>query len=347
MFNTKSLPDFMKPFMLSDMPNGSSPRRINTQTQTPIQIQPQTQTQTQTQTQPSTTGTLTSSFTQWFQRGTNAMRFTPSISSFSSSILLSYALRIATYVFSIALIILIILVIVHFTYKPIFKLQPGAPGIISVPGTDDGKLFWNKTTVDTIKNTDLPIQSMSYGYSFILDILIQQPLLTRNWPRIIFCRGTIPIQAKYEFKSGFNATMHNMLQPYNIAVALLGNTNDLIISVLCSSTNNTETSENVLVSNIPIQEPFRLGVVLMQNALEVYINGRLTTTKTLKSPPREIYGDITTSIGTDLDKLAKLRNLKIWPRILIPSEINDATPNKSTRAEMGAEDMTPNSSCST
>ena len=65
--------------------------------------------------------------------------------------------RIAAYIISIIIIILVILLFVHFFIKPIFSLHPGSPGLITIPGFDDGVLFWSKTNSSLIQNKDLPI----------------------------------------------------------------------------------------------------------------------------------------------------------------------------------------------
>jgi hypothetical protein len=39
--------------------------------------------------------------------------------------------------------------------------------------------------------------------------------------------------------------------------------------------NNKNQAENVYIPNIPVQESFRLGVIIMDYAMEVYINGYL------------------------------------------------------------------------
>jgi hypothetical protein len=122
--------------------------------------------------------------------------------------------------------------------------------------------------------------------------------------------------------------------------ALLPDTNDLIVSVL----NKDNNMENVVIPNIPIQEPFRLGIVLMDKALEVYINGHLMKTRTFTAPPMDVLGDIYPATGIE-SNMALVRNLKIWPRIVTSAEIRYASPSLSTEKEFGAGPM-PSSSTS-
>jgi hypothetical protein len=240
--------------------------------------------------------------------------------------------RVISYVFGILVILLILLLFVHFFITPVFQLQAGAPGKILVPGFDDGVLFWSKTTPGQILNKDLPIETQSFGYSMILDLFIQNPLQFSSHPRLLFTRGA----TKQAAPSG--DTLLGVLSNYNLAVALLPDTNDMIVSVL----NKDNNMENVIVSNVPIQEPFRLGVIVMENALEVYLDGKLIKTRTFQTTPKSVVGDIYPASGIEAN-MAKVRNLKIWPRVLLTSEIRYARPALSTSTEMGAGPMPPSS----
>lgn len=241
-------------------------------------------------------------------------------------------LRIFSYVFGIIVIILIILLFVHFFITPVFQLQAGAPGKILVPGFDDGTLYWNKTVPGQILNKDLPIASQCFGYSLILDVFIQNPLQFSSHPRLLLTRGG----TKQTTPSG--DTLLGVLSNYNLAIALLPDTNDMIVSVL----NKDNNMENVVISNVPIQEPFRVGVIVMENAMEVYLDGKLVKTRTFQTTPKSVLGDIYPVSGIEAN-MAKVRNLKIWPRILLTTEIRYARPALSTPTEMGAGPMPPTS----
>jgi hypothetical protein len=243
--------------------------------------------------------------------------------------------RILAYVLAIIIVILVILLFINFFITPIFRLKPGAPGYIPVPGFDDGVLFWNKASAGQILNKDLPIASTTYNYSLNIDVFVQNPLQFSRHPRILLSRGAI-------FKPTPDGdTLLGLLDFYNIVVALLPDTNDLLVSVL----NKDNNMENVVIPNIPVQEPFRLGVILMEKSLEVYINGQLIKTKTFSAPPRDVKGDIYPASGIEAN-IALLRNLKIWPRILSTSEIRYATPSLSTAKNFGAGPMPSSSTCS-
>ena len=107
-----------------------------------------------------------------------------------------------------------------------------------------------------------------------------------------------------------------------VEVLLVPGSNDLVISVR----NSLRNSENILLSNVPVQTPFRLGVVIMDVAMEVYINGRLMKTRAFDAPPINYKGMFVPPQG-DASQLVKLSNLHLWNRVLTPSEIRYAKPD--------------------
>jgi hypothetical protein len=250
----------------------------------------------------------------------------PGVSSNASSKMWDYVKQGSAYLFGIAIIIFIIMLFIHFFITPIFSSQPGAPGIITLPGLDNGVLFWNKSSPEMIPNSDLPIQNMEFGYSFIIDIFIINPHVQfSTHPRILFRRGgTLSATPTGDQLLG-------IITDYNIVGALLPDANDLLISVL-NTQNNTE---NVRIPNVPVQEPFRLGVVFMNQALEVYINGHLMKTRAFTAPPKAVKGNFYPLSGKETP-LAKLQNFKVWPSILSSPEIRYAKPDMPSATEIGS-----------
>jgi hypothetical protein len=248
----------------------------------------------------------------------------------------SYIARIAAYLFAILVVLFVILLFIHYFIRPVFSLHPGSPGIIPVPGWDDGVLFWNEGNSSIIENANLPIRDLSFGYSMNMDIFVENPFQFSKYHRIIFTRGG----QRLETPTG--DTLLGQLSTYNLAVALLPDTNDLLVSVL----NTSKNMENVILSNVPVQEPFRLGIVVTQQALEVYVNGQLVKTRTFSKEPLPQLGDIESTTGVE-NNVAKVRNLKIWPRMLTTSEIRYAKPSIASAQDFGAGPIPASTSCNT
>ena len=233
------------------------------------------------------------------------------------------------YVFAILCVLMIIILFVHFFITPIFRLRPGTPGLIPVPGFDDGILYWSSSSA-LLPNATLPIRNQSYGYSLHVDIFIENPLALSPQPRLLFHRGGV-LKDK---PSG--ETMLGILTRYNVAVALAPDTNDLIVSVL----NKNHGMETSVLSNVPVQTPFRLSMVIMEQGMEVYLNGQLMRTRRFHAAPLDIKGDIVPTPG-----LATLRQLKLWGRILSASEIREATPALTTANDFNLGPIPSSTSC--
>jgi hypothetical protein len=243
--------------------------------------------------------------------------------------------RIVAYVLAIIVVIIILLLFVHYFITPVFKMHPGDPGYIPLPGYDDGVLYWTSSS-SFLKASDTIINSSAYNYSLIMDMFIQNPLQFANFDRVLFTRGAL-----------FNEkpqgdTLTGIMSNYNLVVALAPDTNDLIVSVL----NINNNMENILVPNVPVQEPFRLGIILMEQALEVYMNGKLVQTRVLSATPKSSQGDIIGPNGPNAT-IALIRNLKLWNRVLSTAEIRYSPPAMMSAAAFGASPMPSSSSCPT
>lgn len=261
-----------------------------------------------------------------------------SMSSSNSNSTLSSVGQVTTYVLAVLVIMLFILIIVHFFITPIFQLRPGGPGMIPVPGGDDGRIFWNKGNNPQILENQLPINGKSWGYSLILDTFIQNPLQFSNQYRILFSRGAVR-----KTTSTGSDTFLGMLDDYNLVVALKPDTNDLVVSVL-SGSSYTKNEENVVISNVPVQKSFRLGIVVMENALEVYLNGHLVKTRKYDYNIQSVTGPIDAA-SPQQSTIALFPLLKIWNRILTTSEMRYAKPDMNEIAPLGALSMPSSSSC--
>ena len=233
------------------------------------------------------------------------------------------------YVFAILCVLLIIILFVHFFVTPIFRLRPGTPGLIPVPGFDDGILYWSSSST-LLPNEALPIRSQSYGYSFHVDIFIENPLAFSKTPRLLFHRGGV----LKDTPSG--ETLLGILHRYNVVVALTPDTNDLLVSIL----NKNHGMETSILTNVPVQTPFRLSTVIMEQGMEVYLNGQLVKTRRFAAAPLDITGDIVPIPG-----LATLRQLKLWGRTLSYSEIREATPPLSTAKDFNLGSIPSSTSC--
>jgi hypothetical protein len=239
---------------------------------------------------------------------------------------------LAGYLLSIIVVIMIIILFVHYFITPVIKQRPGSPGYIYL-GTDNGVLFWKDGNRQTILNKDTPIASIYYNYTMMIDVKISAVIPFGTMPRVLFTRGA----TKKDPPSGSTTTLASIFESYNLAVALKPDTNDLIVSTM----NKDKLEENVILNNVPINSTFRLGIVLREKALEVYVNGRLIRTRALSTTLLDQKGDIAISSTAKDNDVASLRNLKIWSSILSTAELQGATPSMPSDSTMGGSGLLP------
>uniref|UniRef100_A0A6C0DH29 Uncharacterized protein n=1 Tax=viral metagenome TaxID=1070528 RepID=A0A6C0DH29_9ZZZZ len=243
-------------------------------------------------------------------------RFNPfgASSGYSSSYSTGWK-AIVGYILSVSVILLMILLLVHYFVRPIFQLSPGGPGFIPVPGLNDSELFWKPgTVVSPIKDIQTRLAGRSANFTMTMDIVILNPLTFSNKNRPIFMRGSSLDPDPGKKGKSLDVT--------SITVALKPDTTDMVI-ILMNSSNNEEP---ITIPNVPVQTPFRLGIVIMDMAMEAYINGKLIKTRTLDASPRQSGGDFSPPQGQMVD-LARVNNLQLWDRVLTPSEIRYSKPS--------------------
>ena len=253
------------------------------------------------------------------------------------------------YVIGILVILVVILLIVNYTITPIFRLYPGGPGYIPIPGGDSSQVYWKQgsgtpTIFSPFMDASTNVVATSAQWSFSLDIDITNPMHVSptSSPRVLFHRGP-PLSdiSNNALTPGIANTIVGILGKYNVAFALLPDTTDLVVSVL----NSSLEMENVLLPNVPVQTPFRVGVTLSDTAMEVYLNGLLQRTRTFTSgttpynatgmffPPQAVNAEI-----------AKVANLHLWNSVISPSQMRYATPSLMTVKTSEKSDI-PTSTC--
>lgn len=226
------------------------------------------------------------------------------------------------YLIIVVIIGLFILVLVHYTLYPIFKVRPGEKGIVGLPGSDDSKLFWKHTNeVKTLKQQETPLGSIIENWSMLLDIQVDNPTANTNYPRILFTRGQTLVPPKEAFKD--NDTILTINPNFNVCLWLERMTNDLNISIQTVFEKGdliVPTVETISIPNVPVGKATRIGVMIGSRVLEVYVNGYLIKSKTFTNRPRASVGDLQPPFHDILSSTARVANLRLWNRPLTPAE---------------------------
>lgn len=226
------------------------------------------------------------------------------------------------YFIMLTIIILLVLVLVHFLVYPVFKTAPGGTGIIPIPGSDDSQIYWKSPQdIQGLKDINTPIGSITDNWSYLLDIQVDNPTANTNTPRILFTRGNllIPFSGIYSDSD----TILRIAPSFNTIVYLDRMTNDLNIAIQTSSGSGTTAQtmlESITIPNIPVRKAIRLGVMVGNRVLEVYINGYLVRSKAFTNPVKSIVGELQPPSDAILSNTARIRNLRVWARPLNPAE---------------------------
>jgi hypothetical protein len=78
-------------------------------------------------------------------------------------------------------------------------------------------------------------------------------------------------------------------------------------TVYITTFDSTGLQQSVVLDNVPIRVPFRIGLVVTPFILEGYLNGLLVMTRQLKLPPK---------LPSTGDKIFAPANIKIGPTVL-------------------------------
>jgi len=204
-----------------------------------------------------------------------------------------------------------------------------------------GYLFWPPSKI--FSNLVVPLKNdipdfHDDSFSMLLDVIL---LNSRNYNttegpyRQIVHRGSADLakadDANGLAPAGFLANVINQpLPPFglpkrmNPGVFLDPNTNDLLVFV-DSALGSQTFRESVRIADIPLDTPFRIGIIISNRVVEVYINCRLEVTKVLSGIPkrveREWYG-----LAGSAAAQAQIQNLYIWNKPLTAIDMRPLCP---------------------
>lgn len=205
----------------------------------------------------------------------------------------------------------------------------------SMKSTSDAYLFWKPSALFT--NLNVPKGSVpgfsNTLYSLNLDAVL---LNTRNFKgtggpwRHIAHRGSDELGTTTVggsiLRTGCAAAANSgALPPYglpkrmNPGIFLDPNTNDIVVFV-DTERGGDNYRESVRISDVPMDIPFRIGVIVNGRMLEVYLNCKLEVSKVLNGRPRSVE-DIWYGLSGAAGAIAQIQNLYVWKRAVPADEI--------------------------
>lgn len=230
------------------------------------------------------------------------------------------------YVVIVVFIGLIGLIIIHYTYKPIF-------GKTSILSGGSGTVYWEseiQTKHEKLLQDKTPIGSRYCDYSLCFDMIIDDVLAgtgTTN-DRPIMYRGK-------EAGNAYSADNNNFI------MVLDKEMNDLIVKVKCKEANGNESTVVAVVDNLPTQREFTIGFVLSESFMEVYLNGHLYRTRSFGNAKlMSTAGDFKNGIGAD-GTYARIKRLRLWEDVVTADSMRSfaatVSPSFSSKLTAGGQ----------
>jgi hypothetical protein len=111
----------------------------------------------------------------------------------------------------------------------------------------------------------------------------------------------------------------------NPGIFLDPNTNDIVVFI--DTERGSEIyHESVRISDVPMDIPFRIGVIVNETVLEVYLNCKLEVSLVLKGRPQSVE-DVWYGIAGAAGAQAQVQNLYIWKRAVPSDQIGSVCGN--------------------
>jgi hypothetical protein len=211
--------------------------------------------------------------------------------------------------------IFLILLFIHFTYRPIFSFSVDDEGLIPLTRRTDVQIAWKEPPAADNKasfENPLPV-----GFTVALDVFVDNSFSFSETKRVILYRGRTAIVPPNESRRDYRVIYPGS----NFLMFFEEDTNDLVIMVFTrDARNNIQYESAPTLFNVPLKQFFRVVFVLFPNYLELYMNGKLVSTKQLKNQP--LFSTNSFFSTPDLFRPGiVVQNLQYWPRTLSSLEI--------------------------
>jgi hypothetical protein len=190
----------------------------------------------------------------------------------------------------------IILVIIHFTYRPIM----GGPA--SLLSGDEGSVYWEDEDSTTHPDVSANCVEKYYNYSMCFDMIVDDTFTSSAVDK--------------------NIITHSAGATNNVRIYMNGSKNDIHFYVNTRDGNQPSEAQ-IILKNVPIRKEFVVGFVLTEKLMEVYINGALYKTRVftpaILQPPSStsqlVFQDRIKATNTPI----RVKRLRLWNKVVEPT----------------------------
>jgi hypothetical protein len=250
----------------------------------------------------------------------------------------NYFMKTLFYLTLYAFLLFLVLVLVHFTIRPVFRFIPGGKGVIGVPGTSDDVVYWN-TKRQPASSASAPPESDNLAaypfinnFSFSVDLYVRRLTDTDRKNRLILFKTN---RRSSELSAPpSSSTLADYMSENSSLILYLTDTNDLVVTMFSGGVPTQYASP--YIKNVPLYTPFRVSVVVEDKTFTVYLNGKQTfqrvspTPFALNSKSAALTGQqrfyAPPAWADSPTKSIFLQNFHVWPRAITYDEVLAAQP---------------------
>jgi hypothetical protein len=215
----------------------------------------------------------------------------------------------------ITFFLFLVLLFIHYTYRPIFSFSPEDDGILPINRVTDLQITWKEPPAP--EERAILTDSISTGFTVGLDIYVGSNFSFSQTKRVILYRSRAAVHPPNESRRDYAAIYPGT----NFLIFFEEDTNDLVVMIFTQdSANRIEYESAPTVYNVPLKQFFRVVMVLLPTYLEVYINGKLVSTKALKNQPISSASSFFSTPEIFRPGVI-VQNLQYWPRPLSALEV--------------------------
>ena len=234
------------------------------------------------------------------------------------------------YMSLLAFVLFLVLITIHFTVTPVFSFAPNQPGFFSIPTVSDvQKAYTDGPAVSDVPATLTSLCTNNYTVAF--DVFLTGEFNVAGGARVLLYKRNTPSSPSPILSSSITTAepSRSVFTDTDIIVWLDKIKNDMYVGTF---TSDSQLQKTTPIENLPIRKAFRITIVFSDNFIEVYKDGKMEKTITLKSAPIAITGNppFYPPVKT-VPAGAMIGHLSFWPRILSAKEVRaNGTPVASS-----------------
>ena len=110
----------------------------------------------------------------------------------------NFMLKVLFYLLMYAFVVFLIMVLINYSFTPIFKFSPGGAGILTIPAMNDSIVYWNKGLTPPEERVPLETDSLA-SYEFENNFSLSVDLYIRAIPKTASEKKRLILYKTYQY----------------------------------------------------------------------------------------------------------------------------------------------------